>query len=250
MSTQALFGLLTEAPRARTAGVVPLGVQIIGVWKSYQQGLPVLQDVSLQIGKGDLVVVEGPTGAGKSTLLHLVAGIEHPETGRITVGGIELTGAHSTVVAQIRRTMGLFLASMPLMGHLTVAENVALVLRAVGTPSRDRRVRVYETLKAFGLEGRRNDYPDQLSAGEAQCVGLARALAARPAVVLADEPTALLDRRSASAVLSVLKDVHARGATVLIASHDPDLAGRLGARRVMLRNGRVDEAPVARRGTA
>ncbi|HET8759651.1 MAG TPA: ATP-binding cassette domain-containing protein [Nitrospiria bacterium] len=204
MPTPALFGLRGEAPQARTAGAFPLGVQIMDVWKSYQPGLPVLREVSLQIGKGDLVVVEGPTGAGKSTLLHLVAGIERPDAGRI----------------------------------------------AVGTPVRDRRVRVYETLKAFGLESRRNDYPDQLSAGEAQCVGLARALAARPAVVLADEPTALLDRRSASSVLLVLRDIHARGATVLITSHDPDMASRLGGRRVLLRDGRVDEPPAARRGTA
>lgn len=250
MPAPALFRLRAEAPQARTAGAFPLGVQIMDVWKSYQPGLPVLREVSLQIGKGDLVVVEGPTGAGKSTLLHLVAGIERPDAGRIAVGGIELTGASSAVVAQIRRTMGMVLTSMPLMGHLTVAENVALVLRAVGTPFRDRRVRVYETLKAFDLEGRRNDYPDQLSAGEAQRVGLARALAARPAVVLADEPTAMLDHRSASSVLSVLRAVHARGATVLIASHDPDMASRLGGRRVLLRDGRVDEAPAARRGTA
>jgi D-methionine transport system ATP-binding protein len=198
--------------------------------------------------RGDLVVVEGPTGSGKSTLLRLVAAMERPETGRIAVGGVDLTGASPSVVAQVRRTMGMHLSGMPLLTRLTVAENVALALRAARTPLRDRRVRVYEILKVFDLESRRNDYPDRLSAGEAQCVALARALAARPSVVLADEPTALMDRGTAAAVVSVLREVHARGATVLVTSHDPDVAGRLGARRVELRDGRLDEAPTARRG--
>jgi ABC-type ATPase involved in cell division len=195
-----------------------------------------------------LVVVEGPTGSGKSTLLRLVAAMERPEAGRIAVGGVELTGASPSVVAHVRRTMGMHVSGMPLLRRLTVAENVALALRAAQTPLRDRRVRVYEILKEFDLESRRNDYPDRLSAGEAQCVALARALAARPAVVLADEPTALMDRGTAAAVVSVLREVHARGATVLVTSHDPDVAGRLGARRVELRDGRLDEVPTARRG--
>lgn len=248
MSAHALLGSRAEAPQARTTGSFAPGVHVQEAWKSFQPGVPVLQGVSLHVGKGTLVVVEGPTGAGKTTLLRLVAGIERPDAGRISVGGVELTGAAPAVVAQVRRTMGMSLAGMPLMGHLTVAENVVLALRAVGAPFRNRRVRVYETLKAFGLEGRRDAYPDQLSAGETQCVALARALVARPAVVLADEPTALLDRHSASTVLSVLRDAQSRGTTILIASHDPDVAGRLGARRVLVREGRIDDAPAPRRG--
>jgi ABC-type ATPase involved in cell division len=247
MPSRALFGPRPDVPAERTTAALSLGVQIVDAWKSFQPGLPVLQGASLRMERGDLVVVEGPTGSGKSTLLRMVAGIERPETGRISVGGVELTGASPAVVAQVRRTMGMLLVGMPLLTRLTVAENVALALRAAQTPLRDRRVRIYEILKAFDLEGRRNDYPDRLSAGEAQCVALARALAARPSVVLADEPTALMDRRTAAVVMSVLRDAHARGATVLVASHDPDVAGCMGARRVQLRGGRLDEAPAARR---
>jgi putative ABC transport system ATP-binding protein len=145
--------------------------------------------------------------------------------------------------------MGLLLTGMPLLSHLTVGENVALALRAVNVTFRERRVRVYESLKTFGLEGRRDDYPDQLSAGEAQCVCLARALAPRPSVVLADEPTAMLDRATASSVLAVLRNVHTRGVTMLMASHDPDVANVLGARRLSLRGGRVEESS-ARKGCA
>jgi putative ABC transport system ATP-binding protein len=146
--------------------------------------------------------------------------------------------------------MGMLLAGMPLLSHLTVGENVALALRAASVTFRERRVRVYESLKTFGLEGRRDDYPDQLSAGEAQCVCLARALATRPAVILADEPTAMLDRATAGSVLAVLRNVHTRGVTILMASHDPEVANYLGARRLSLRGGRMEESSPTRKGCA
>jgi len=188
-------------------------------------------------------------GAGKSTLLRLVAGLERPNAGRIVVGGVDMSGNAPVTLSQVRRTMGLLLAGMPLLVHLTVGENVALALRAVRTPLRERRVRVYESLKTFGLEGRRDDYPDHLSAGESQRACLARALAPRPSVVLADEPTALLDRGAAASVLAVLRDLHARGVTMLVASHDPDVAKSLGARRLILRGGGIEEI-TAKRGSA
>jgi ABC-type ATPase involved in cell division len=249
MPAQAVFGRRLNLSPDRAAEPFPLGVQIVDVWKSFLPGIHVLQGASLQVVRGDLVVVEGPTGAGKSTLLRLVAGIERPNAGRIAVSGAEVSGAGPAALAQVRRTMGMLLAGMPLLSHLTVGENVALVLRAVNLPFRERRVRVYETLKTFGLEGRRDHYPAHLSAGEAQCVGLARALASRPAVVLADEPTAMLDRATAASVLRVLRDVHARGVTMLMASHDSDVATSVGARRFLLRGGRVEDAP-ARKGFA
>lgn len=244
MPAQTVFGRRLDLSPDPTAEPFSLGVQVVDVWKSFLPGIHVLQGASLQIVRGDLAVVEGPTGAGKSTLLRLVAGIERPNAGRIAVGGSEVSGAEPAALAQVRRSMGMSLAGMPLLSHLTVGENVALVLRAVNLPFRERRVRVYETLKTFGLEGRRDHYPDHLSAGEAQCVSLARALASRPKVVLADEPTAMLDRATAASVLKVLRDVHARGVTLLMASHDSDIATALGARRFLLRSGRVDDASV------
>lgn len=249
MPTPTVFGRRLDTASERTAASSPLGVQVVDVWKSFFSGIDVLRGVSLRMIRGDLVVVEGPTGAGKSTLLRLVAGIERPSAGQIAVGGVEVSANGPAALAQVRRTMGLLVTGMPLLVHLTVGENVALALRAVRTPLRERRVRVYEWLKTFGLEGRRDDYPDQLSAGEAQRVLLARALAPRPAVVLADEPTAMLDRATAASVLAVLRDVHARGVTMLVASHDPEVAKVLGSRRLFLRDGRIEEAP-AKRGCA
>ena len=249
MPAQAAFARRLDLAPERMAAPSPAGVHVVDVWKAFIPGIDVLRGASFQVARGDLVVVEGPTGAGKSTLLRLVAGIERPNAGRIVVGGVDVSQNGPATLAQVRRTMGLLLTGMPLLVHLTVGENVALALRAVRAPLRERRLRVYEALKTFGLEGRRDDYPDQLSAGESQRVCLARALAPRPAVVLADEPTAVLDRTAGASVLAVLRDVHARGVTILVASHDPDVAHSLSARRLLLRDGRIEETP-AKRGCA
>lgn len=248
-SAPTVFGRRSDPSPERATASFPLGVQVVDVWKSFVPGRPVLQAVSLQLVRGDLAVVEGPTGAGKSTLLRLIAGIERADTGRIAVNGVEIGGAGPGALAQVRRLMGLLLTGMPLLSHLTVGENVALALRAVNVAFRERRVRVYESLKTFGLEGRRDHYPDQLSAGETQCVCLARALAPRPSVVLLDEPTAMLDRVTAGSVLSVLRSVQARGVTMVMASHDPDIAQYFGARCLVLRGGRAEESS-ARKGCA
>jgi cell division transport system ATP-binding protein len=218
----------------------PVAIQILDVWKAFQTGLDVLQGVTFSVSRGEAVVLQGPTGSGKSTLLRLVIGAERADSGTIMVGGAEITGRATPQLAAIRRSMGLMVQGMPLLPALTVAENVALALRAVKASSRDVRFLVYDTLKAFGLEGRRESYPSQLSGGEAQCVCLARALVTRPVLVLADEPTALLDRATAEGVIAVLRDAHVRGATMLVATHDSDLASRLGARCVVLRGGRAD----------
>ncbi len=219
----------------------PVAIQVLDVWKSFQTGLDVLKGFTFSVARGEAVVLEGPTGSGKSTLLRLVIGAERADSGTILVGGTEITGRNTPQLAAIRRSMGLMVQGMPLLPALTVAENVALALRAVRASPRDERLRVYETLKAFGLEGRRDAYPSHLSGGEAQRVCLARALVTRPAVVLADGPTALLDRATTEGVMAILRDAHVRGATMLVATHDADLASRLGARRVVLRGGRVDD---------
>lgn len=214
---------------------------MLDVWKSFRPGMDVLKGVSFHIPRGGLVVLEGRTGAGKSTLLRTVMGMERPDSGRILVGGIEVSDSTGSTLAQVRRSMGLMIQGIPLLPRLTVAENVNVVLRAGNVPIRERRFRIYEVLKAVGLERRRDAFPRHLSGGETQQVCLARALVGRPAVLLADEPTALLDEAGSAAVVATLREAHEKGVTLFVATQDPALAGRLSARRLSLVEGRVHE---------
>jgi ABC-type ATPase involved in cell division len=220
----------------------PVAIQVLDVWKAFSPGIEVLQGASVQVTRGEIVVIEGPTGAGKTTLLRLLFGAERADAGTILVGGSELQGGSTPNLAALRRSMGLMVQGMLLLPALTVADNIGLALRAVKAPWRERRFRIYETLKVFGLEGRRDAVPAELSGGELQRVALARALVTRPALVLADEPTTLLDEDAARRVVAILRETRARGATVLVATHDPGLAARLGARRVVLNAGRLHAA--------
>jgi ABC-type ATPase involved in cell division len=220
----------------------PVAIQVLDVWKAFSPGIEVLQGASVQVTRGEIVVIEGPTGAGKTTLLRLLFGAERADAGTILVGGSELQGGSTPNLAALRRSMGLMVQGMLLLPALTVADNIGLALRAVKAPWRERRFRIYETLKVFGLEGRRDAVPAELSGGELQRVALARALVTRPALVLADEPTTLLDEDAARRVVAILRETRVRGATVLVATHDPGLAARLGARRVVLNAGRLHAA--------
>lgn len=219
----------------------PIAIQVIDVWKSFPPDHDVLRGVTFRIDRGEAVVLEGPTGSGKTTLLKLLIGAEEAERGQIFVNGMEIRGPSTPRLAAVRRSLGLMVQGIPLLPELTVADNVGLALRACRIASRDRRLRIYEALKTFGLEGRRDTYPHQLSGGEAQRVCLARALVTRPAVLLADEPTTSLDEGTAKDVVGILREAHRRGLTLLAATHASPLADYLGGRRLFLDDGRILE---------
>jgi len=172
----------------------------------------------------------------------LLIGAEQAERGQIFVNGVEIRGPSTPRLTAVRRSLGLMVQGIPLLPGLTAADNIGLALRAARVPSRDRRLRIYEALKTFGLEGRRDAYPHQLSGGEAQRVCLARALVTRPAMLLADEPTTSLDEGTAKDVVGILHEAHRRGLTLLAATHAPTLAYQVGWRRLLLDNGRIGEA--------
>ena len=203
-----------------------------------------LRGVTFRVDRGEAVVIEGPTGSGKTTLLRLLIGAEQAERGQIFVNGVEIRGPATPRLAAVRRSLGLMVQGIPLLSELTVADNVGLPLKAARLPYRDRRLKIYEALKTFGLEGRRDTYPGQLSGGEVQRVCLARALVTRPAVLLTDEPTTSLDEGTAKDVVDILREAHRRGLTLLAATHTPTLAYQLGGRRLLLEDGQ------AREGTA
>ena len=200
--------------------------------------LTILDDVSLDVERGDAVVVIGPSGSGKSTLLGLIAGLDAPTAGSITVGGVDVTRLGESALARFRReTIGYVFQSYHLIPTLTAAENVAVPLELAGERGVARRVRAL--LGQVGLAERAHHYPVQLSGGEQQRVALARAVALDPPLLLADEPTGNLDSATGAAIIELLFRLNReRGSTLLLVTHDPALAERAD-RVVSLRDGRV-----------
>ena len=217
-----------------------------GLVKSYPQGrsrLEVLRGVDLTVVSGERVAVVGRSGSGKSTLLHLLAGLSDPDEGVVTVQGQQLTGASAAARARIRNaSMGFVYQFHHLLPEFTAAENVAMPLLVGGTAPAQALDRAQALLKQVGVVDRDTHRPHQLSGGERQRVAVARALAARPAVVLADEPTGSLDAANAEGVLEVMAGASATdNAALVVVTHDAAIAERMD-RVVMLVDGVAREA--------
>ena len=190
-----------------------------------------LSDVSFSVARGDFAVLSGPSGAGKTTLLRLIYREELPTEGEIEIAGIDVPGLRRRQVPRLRRSIGIVFQDAKLLAGRTVFENIAFVLRVIGTPRRDITPRAFAALKAVGLSSRAQAYPKQLSQGEAQRASLARAIAKSPGLLLADEPTGNLDDDMAEEILEVIRDIWQRGTTVFLATHQAGLAAHLKRRR-------------------
>ena len=200
----------------------------------------VLKGIDLSVGTGESVAVVGPSGSGKTTLLLLLAGLDHPTKGSISLDGVALTGSDSDVLADLRRDrLGIVFQSFHLVPSLTAIDNVALPLEIAGR--RGARGRAREMLDAVGLGHRQRHYPAQLSGGEQQRVAIARALVHSPALLLADEPTGNLDKHTGESVGDILFKLHAEvGSTLVMATHDARMARRCD-RLLTLDDGRLAE---------
>jgi putative ABC transport system ATP-binding protein len=210
-----------------------------------EQSIAALDGVSLAIGDGAAVAVQGPSGSGKSTLLHVIGALERPDDGTVSVGGVELGGLSRRELAAHRRRVGFVFQRFNLLPALTVIDNVM----APVLPYRvafDKHARAHELLEAVGLAGRETSLPSRLSGGQQQRVAIARALINEPAVLLADEPTGNLDSRTGADIVDLLLGLRAeRGMTVILATHDSQVAARCD-RVVRLLDGRVsDDVDVA-----
>ena len=217
-------------------------IELHRVSKVYSVGpvkVPALRDVSFRIGKGEFVVLTGASGAGKTTLLRLLYRDDLPSEGDVEVLGHDLMGMRRSQVAALRRSIGVVFQDAKLLPVRTVYENVAFVLRVLGTPRRDITARAFDALRAVGLSARAQAYPAQLSQGEAQRAALARAIVRRPPLLLADEPTGNLDDAMAAEIVDVLKDIGAGGTTIVLATHQARLAAALRRRTLTLEGGRV-----------
>src|SRR6059036_1415453 len=217
-------------------------IELHRVWKVFAVGpvkVPALSDVSFRVAKGEFVTLHGASGAGKTTLLRLLYREELPTEGEIEVLDYDVPALRVREVAELRRSIGVVFQDAKLLPGRTVYENVAFVLRVLGTPRREITPRVFDALRAVGLSSRAQAYPAQLSQGEAQRAALARAIARKPLLLLADEPTGNLDQAMEAEILDVLRDIWAGGTTVVLATHRADLARMLRRRTITLGSGRV-----------
>jgi putative ABC transport system ATP-binding protein len=198
-----------------------------------------VRGITLDIAAGEYVAIVGPSGCGKSTLLNLLGAIDRPTAGSITIAGRDVSKLSDTEATRFRLTgIGFVFQRFYLMPTLTAAENVELPMSEAKVPRAEREARARELLRYVGLEGRADHRPYQLSGGEQQRVAIARALANRPALLLADEPTGELDARTGAEMIEMFARLNADGTTLVVVTHDEDLA-QAATRRVHMRDGEI-----------
>jgi len=226
-------------------------ISLSDVTKRYESGTrPAVNRVSLDVAAGEAVAVMGPSGSGKSTLLNLIAGLDRPTSGTVTVVGQRIDTLSETGAARFRRMrIGMIFQFFNLLDDLTVADNVLLPAQLAGVGRAQARARLGELLAALRIERHRDAYPARLSGGERQRVAIARALVNRPALLLADEPTGALDNATGEQIGDLLLDLSRSGQTMILVTHNPVLAERYASRTLQFADGEIDTpaAPGTRR---
>lgn len=214
-------------------------IEFRGVSKTYPSGTHALEDVNIRINKGEFVFVVGSSGAGKSTFMKLIMREEKANTGIITVNGFNLTKMPRKRVPLLRRTMGIVFQDFRLIPTMNVFDNVAFAMHVVGKSGRDVRLEVTKALSKVGLGDKARSMPMQLSGGEQQRVGLARALVNAPDLIIADEPTGNVDPNMSYEIVSLLTEINKKGTTILMVTHDHNLVRDFKHRVIMLDSGRI-----------
>jgi cell division transport system ATP-binding protein len=197
-----------------------------------------LRDLSVDVGKGEFLFLVGPSGSGKSTFLRLLLREDYPTGGRIVVAGRDISRLSHWKVPQLRRNIGCIFQDFKLLPTRTVYENVAFAMEVIGRPRHVIRTQVPQVLDLVGLAKKAGRFPGELSGGEQQRVSIARAFVNRPLIVLADEPTGNLDSTNSQAILSLLEELNGAGATILVITHEREIAGRL-PRQIEMLDGRI-----------
>ena len=206
------------------------------VTKNYENQTA-LRDINFSVDKGEMIFLTGPSGSGKSTLLKLIYLAEKADDGEITIADWALSGLKESSIPFVRRNIGIIFQDFRLLENRTVFENIALSLRIRGIGERETKVRVYDALKTVNLRHKSDGYPKALSGGEQQRVVIARAIVSEPTILLADEPTGNLDPDTALGVARIFRDIHAKGTTIIIATHNRELYRNTGKRVLQLDSG-------------
>lgn len=214
-------------------------IEFRSVSKTYTTGTHALEDVNITINNGEFVFVVGSSGAGKSTFMKLIMREEKANTGKIMVNGFNLTSMKRKDVPMLRRTMGIVFQDFRLIPTMNVFQNVAFAMHVVGSSGRDVRREVSKALSKVGLGHKARSMPSQLSGGEQQRVGLARALVNSPDLIIADEPTGNVDPNMSYEIVSLLTEINKKGTTILMVTHDHNLVRDFQHRVIMLDSGRI-----------
>lgn len=214
-------------------------IEFRGVNKTYDNGTRALKDVNIKINKGEFVFIVGSSGAGKSTFLKLIMREEVANSGEVIVNDFKLSKLKRKEIPYVRRTMGIVFQDFRLINNMTVFDNVAFAMRVIGASRRDVRKRVPYILGLVGLQNKARCFPMELSGGEQQRVGLARALVNNPSMIIADEPTGNIDPEMSYEIVELLSEINRRGTTVLMVTHEHDLVKMFHRRVIEIRNGCV-----------
>jgi len=216
-------------------------IQFFHVGKTYTRDVEALIDINLHVQKGEFIFIAGPSGAGKTTLLRLIFRDEIPTSGQILVNGRNVVKLPKRAIPHLRRSIGVIFQDFKLLRDRSISDNLALVYRVLGIPPAAGKRKVANLLRVVGLSHKAQMTPYKLSGGEQQRVAIARALMNDPALLLADEPTGNLDVDLAADVMQLLGNIHARGTTVLVATHNMDMVREMGRRTIVLKGGRIVE---------
>ena len=214
-------------------------IKFENVSKSYKGEKFALEDINIDIKKGEFVFLVGSSGAGKSTFIKLLLKEESPTTGRIIINDIDTTELSRRKIPNLRRSMGVVFQDFRLLPNKTVYENIAFAMEITGNKAKDIRRKVPTILSMVGLSDKAKSYPSELSGGEQQRVGIARAIINNPALLIADEPTGNLDPKNATEIMKLLKDINNRGTTVLVATHAKDQVDKMMQRVIALDHGKL-----------